>query len=115
MSIIKFTVAEFTAEPGSATPVSAPIGTPISNVRVKSVLAQDGKTKTGLWECTPGRWRRQVTQAEFCHFLEGDCTFSPDEGEPVEIRAGDVLFFPANTKGVWEIRSQARKIYVVFE
>jgi uncharacterized cupin superfamily protein len=52
--------------------------------------------------------------AEYCYFLEGDCTFTPDNGEPVEIRAGDALFFPANTAGIWDVRSLARKLYIVF-
>jgi len=114
MSIIKYTVERFAAELGAPTPVPVPVGNPVSNTRVRSVVAQDGKTKTGLWECSPGQWRRQVVQAEFCHFLEGDCTFTPDNGDPVEIRTGDVLFFPPNTTGVWDIRLPARKIYIVF-
>lgn len=36
----------------------------------------------GIWECSPGVFRREVTQREFSHFLEGYCTFVPDEGSP---------------------------------
>lgn len=52
--------------------------------------------ETWLWECSPGR-------------------FEPDAaGEPaVEFRAGDTLFFPPETRGVWEIREAVRKVYVM--
>lgn len=36
-----------------------------------------------------------------------------DSGETQEITAGDTLFFPANTTGVWHIRETLRKVYVV--
>jgi uncharacterized cupin superfamily protein len=31
----------------------------------------------------------------------------------VEFRAGDTLFFPPDTRGVWEIRETVRKLYVM--
>src|ERR1700722_2382849 len=114
MSIIKYTADELVSQLGPSTPVPVPIGSPVSNIRIRSIPAQDGTTRTGLWECTPGRWRRQVVQAEDCYFLEGECTFTPDNGEPIEIRAGDALYFPANTTGIWDVRSLAKKIYVVY-
>jgi hypothetical protein len=55
-----------------------------------------------------------VTQAEFCHFTAGECTFTPENGAPIEIRAGDALFFPPNSLGVWDIRTTARKVFIVF-
>jgi EutQ-like cupin domain len=35
----------------------------------------------------------------------GECTFTPENGAPIEIRAGDALFFPPNSLGVWDIRT----------
>ena len=34
-------------------------------------------------------------------------------GEARRIRAGDTLFFPANTTGAWHITETLRKVYVV--
>ena len=85
-------------------------------VRSHSITSSsNSRTRVGVWTCTPGRWRRQVVQAEFCHFLEGECTFTPDGGEPVEVRSGDVLYFPPHSAGVWDIRSASHKIFIVFD
>lgn len=116
MAIIQFRPEELAKQLGDPVAVPVPVGEPVSRVRSKSILSSSHPgTRAGLWECSPGRWRRQVKQAEFCHFLEGECTFTPDQGAPVQIKAGDVLFFPPNSMGVWDIRTPSRKIFVVFD
>lgn len=69
--------------------------------------------ETGIWECTPGRWRRQIVEQEFCHFLQGRCTFTPDGGETIRIEAGDALLLPENSLGVWDVQETVRKTYVI--
>ena len=93
-------------------PVAIPLGEPLAVTSTTSVERSDG-VETGVWECTPGRWRRQIVQQEFCHFIAGHCTFTPDGGEPIEIRAGDALMMPANTTGIWDIQETVRKTYVL--
>lgn len=116
MSAIIFNAAELFTELGESKPVPVPFGAPISQVRSTSRVSPTvGGPRCGVWECTPGRWRRQVTQAEFCHFIEGDCTFEPDDGEPIEITAGEVIYFPQNSGGVWNIRATSRKIFILFD
>jgi len=114
--IIHFSVAEMASRCVDSVPVPAPIATPVSEVRSQSVVVPSSlTTRMGVWECSPGRWRRQVKQAEFSHFLAGDCTFTPDGGDPIVIHAGDVVYFPANSTGIWDIRSASRKIFMVFD
>lgn len=93
-------------------PVAVPLGEPLAVTSTTSVERSDG-VETGVWECTPGRWRRQIVQQEFCHFVAGRCTFIPDGGDPIEIRAGDALMMPANTTGIWDIEETVRKTYVL--
>jgi len=93
-------------------PVAVPLSEPVAVTSTTSVERSDG-VETGIWECTPGRWRRQIVQQEFCHFVAGRCTFTPDGGEPIEIRAGDALMMPANTLGIWDIQETVRKTYVL--
>lgn len=114
-SIVKFSAAEFTRLSIGSTPVVAPIGTVVSQVASHSIspIGQPDM-ELGVWTCTPGTWRRQVMQAEFCHFLEGECTFTPDVGDAIEIRRGDVVYFPAQSAGIWNIRVTSRKIFMVF-
>lgn len=83
----------------------------LSGIHVE--LEGAGNSRTGIWECSPGRFDRQLAQAEVMHILKGACSFTPTGGEPQEIRAGDSLFFPANTVGVWDVRETLRKLYVV--
>ncbi|WP_212631217.1 cupin domain-containing protein [Pseudomonas sp. KB-10] len=96
----------------TSSPVAVPLGEPVAVASTTSVERSDG-VETGVWECTPGRWRRQIVQQEFCHFVAGRCTFTPDGGEAIEIRAGDALMMPANTLGIWDIQETVRKSYVL--
>ena len=93
-------------------PVAVPLGTPVAVASTTSVERDDG-VETGVWECTPGRWRRQIVAQEFCHFIQGRCTFTPDNGEIVHIQAGDALMLPANSTGIWDIQETVRKTYVL--
>jgi uncharacterized cupin superfamily protein len=83
------------------------IGEPICQLRA------DG-SEAGIWECTPGKFIREVMHAELTTFLAGRCVFHPEKGEPIEINAGDVLFFPENSKGTWEIIETVRKAYLMY-
>ncbi|MFK0086743.1 cupin domain-containing protein [Pseudomonas sp. NPDC090755] len=93
-------------------PVAVPLGEPVSIASVTAVERGDG-VETGIWECTPGRWRRQIVQQEFCHFIKGRCTFTPDGGQPLTIEAGDAIMLPANSTGIWDIQETVRKTYVL--
>ncbi|MNQ39001.1 hypothetical protein D3C85_526030 [compost metagenome] len=93
-------------------PVPVPVGEPVPHTRVHSVERTDG-VETGVWECSPGRFRRQIVEQELCRFTHGHCTFTPDDGEPIEINAGDALLLPANSLGVWNVKEPLRKTYVI--
>lgn len=96
--------------------VGRPLSQPPCQIRgVPVALAGAGNSGSGIWECSPGRFERQVAQAEVMHILRGSCSFTPEGGEPLEIRAGDTAFFPAHTTGVWHIRETVRKVYVVLD
>lgn len=109
ITLFKHTQSTLLGEP---TPVAVPLGDVIANTSSVSVERADN-VETGIWECTPGRWRRQVVQQEFCHFIQGRCTFTPDGGEPLLIEAGDSLMMPANCTGVWEVYETVRKTFVL--
>ena len=95
--------------------VGDPIGLPVCTLRGKKMAAHDaGGPDIGIWECSPGRYRRQILSAESMHILAGEAVFTPDGGTPVTLVAGDVVLFPAGTLGEWEIKVALRKMYVVF-
>ena len=100
-------------------PDAGPVGLPIGQavVQLKCLVAVDDKDKgieAGVWEASPGSWRRTIVKAELSHFIAGRCTFTPDDGAPLEIKAGDAVYFPANSLGVWNVDETVRKTYVTF-
>ncbi|WP_420548615.1 cupin domain-containing protein [Curvivirga sp.] len=95
-------------------PVGFPEGEPVSHLSGRTLEdTDDGKLDVGLWECTPGRWVRQVKYAEMCHFHSGRCKFIHDNGEVLEIEAGDTVFFPMNSTGIWDVEETVRKSYMI--
>ncbi|GAB7406596.1 cupin domain-containing protein [Enterobacter hormaechei] len=102
------------ADLGAASPVAVPLGEPVAQTRAYAVERTD-QVETGIWECTPGRFRRQVEQAEYSYIVSGEGRFTPDEGQAVEFRAGDALYFAAATQGTWDIRQTVRKTYLIFD
>ncbi|WP_028219671.1 cupin domain-containing protein [Paraburkholderia oxyphila] len=114
MSIIVLSQSASISGLENAGAVARPLTVPACQTSCMEVPMEGaGENLTGLWECTPGRFERQLANAEVMHILSGACTFTPTNGAPQEIRAGDTLFFPANTVGVWDIRQTLRKVYVV--
>lgn len=95
-------------------PVGIPLNEPACQLKgfKKSIPGKEA-TDTGLWECSPGQFRRQIAAGEVMHVLAGRCTFTPDGGEPIDITAGDTLFLSPNTVGVWDIQETVRKVYVL--
>lgn len=97
-----------------AVPVAAPLGAPVA--QTCTALHHDLPTQqvaTGIWECTPGTWRRQVMQGEYSYFISGEGSFTPDDGSAIEFRSGDAIYFAPDTPGVWEIRQTVRKAYLI--
>ena len=96
-------------------PVAVPVGQPIAELKCyEAVSLPEEQVEAGVWECSPGMWHRQVQQAELCHFVAGHCFFTPEGGVPFEIHAGDAVFFPPNSRGIWDVRETVRKTYVTF-
>ena len=97
-------------------PVKQPLTFPPSALVGKKFIDEiPGIDSMGIWECSPGRWQRTIMQEEFAHFIKGSARFIPDEGEPIDIYAGDSIWFPANSGGVWEITEDVRKVYVIID
>jgi uncharacterized protein len=74
---------------------------------------KDGRAESGIWTCTPGRWRCAVASDEFCHFLAGSCTYTHDSGERIEIQPDTLAFFPQGWCGQCEVQQTIRKVYMI--
>lgn len=110
--IIKRLAAD--TEFSAATPVTQPLGDVVSQTRIAlDEAVEDPRFSLGVWECTPGTWRRQVLQAEYSYFIIGKGSFNPDEGEVIHFQAGDAVYFAPNTTGVWVIEETVTKHYFI--
>ncbi|GAB7549182.1 cupin domain-containing protein [Cupriavidus sp. 8B] len=76
-------------------------------------VPQRPSCKTGIWECTPGRFNRQIAAGEVMHILSGSGEFKTEEGSTFAFQAGDTLVFPPDTRGIWTIHDTVRKVYVL--
>lgn len=95
-------------------PVGIPLSEPACQLQgLKVQIPGREATDTGVWECAPGQFRRQIAAGEVMHVLSGRCTFTPDGEVPIEIQAGDTLFLSPHTVGVWDIQETLRKVYVL--
>lgn len=77
--------------------------------------APDGRTKIGVWECTPGRFTADRTAAgEYCHIIAGRATVTNADGSGArDIGPGDLLVLPQGWVGEWLIHEHMRKLYVI--
>ena len=74
---------------------------------------RDGRSESGVWTCTPGVWHCVVTSDEFCHFLDGACTYVHESGERIEILPDTLAFFPRGWTGRCMVQKTIRKVYMI--
>ena len=72
-----------------------------------------GGVYAGIWEATPGKWRIEYDEWEFCHILSGVSIISEDGGEARTVRAGDAFVLRPGFRGSWEVLETTRKEYVI--
>ncbi len=72
-----------------------------------------GGIHAGVWEATPGKWRVEYDEWEFCHILSGLSVLSEDGGETRTITPGDSFVLRPGFKGTWEVLETTRKEYVI--
>ena len=73
----------------------------------------NGESESGVWTCTPGYWDCHVTADEFCHFLQGRCTYTHESGDVIEIVPDTAAFFPKGWKGTCRVTETIRKVYMI--
>lgn len=69
--------------------------------------------ETGIWVCTPGRWKISVPRDEFCHFVAGRARYTAVTGEVTEVEAGTCVVFPGGYEGEAEVIETIRNIYML--
>ncbi len=81
--------------------------------RTWNIEEREGGLYAGIWESTPGKWRIEYDEWEFCHILSGVSVIAEDGGEARTVRAGDGFVLRPGFKGSWEVLETTRKQYVI--
>lgn len=76
-------------------------------------LEDDNGLRCGLWQCTPGKWSMTYDVWEYVHILEGFAVITPDNGEPVELRASDSYILRVGLRCTWDVKETVLKEFVI--
>lgn len=74
---------------------------------------EGGRPESGLWICTPGRWRLSLPADELCHFVAGRAVYREDGGEVIEVGPGTVVHFRRGWTGECEVSETLRNLYML--
>lgn len=80
---------------------------------VRTPSDQEKKTASSwpTWGCGVSTFPWSYPEAETCLVLEGEVTVTPDGGEPVKIKAGDMAVFPEGMSCTWDVTAPIKKHY----
>lgn len=88
----------------------------MKNIRIEANPAEEKLQALGVrsWPV----WSKEISEfpwtydaEETCYVLEGHVIVTPDGGDPVEIKTGDLVVFPAGMSCTWKILAGIRKHY----
>lgn len=67
----------------------------------------------GTWRSTPGKWRIQYDEWEYCRIIEGVSIITEDDGHSLQLCAGDSFVLRPGFRGTWEVVETTTKEYVI--
>jgi uncharacterized cupin superfamily protein len=67
----------------------------------------------GVWRSTPGKWKIQYDEWEYCNILEGHSIITDEAGRAHHIKAGDSFIIRPGFVGTWEVIETTTKEYVI--
>lgn len=105
--ITKYSVRDVPVEPAPIPAEDIISGEPESTMAILW-RTDDGKLYNGVWHCTPGVFMLS-SPGETITLIEGDVTITPEGGEPVNVRAGEIAYIPEGTRAKWDVRETVRK------
>lgn len=98
-------------EAGAPAPERVISGAPV--FRTWNAEERDGGLYAGVWESTPGKWRIEYDEWEYCRILSGVSVITGEGGEARTVRAGDSFILRPGFRGSWEVLETTRKEYVI--
>lgn len=77
----------------------------------QTTIEKHGCNNWPIWEKEISSFPWFYDSTEVCLILEGEVTVTPDGGDPVTIKAGDLVTFPEGMGCTWNITQPIRKHY----
>ncbi|WP_321323653.1 cupin domain-containing protein [Thiomicrorhabdus sp.] len=74
-------------------------------------LAELGVLDWPIWEKEASSFPWTYDMKEVCYILQGLVTVTPEQGDAVTIKAGDLVTFPRGMVCHWDIAEDIRKHY----
>ena len=74
-------------------------------------LKQLGVDTWSAWSCDPSEFDWQYPFDETAYVKKGRVIVTEEGGESVEIKAGDLVFFPKGMKCKWKVIERIEKVY----
>ncbi|MFH1007648.1 MAG: cupin domain-containing protein [Candidatus Latescibacterota bacterium] len=87
-------------------------GSPSPRIWVNA-QSPDKKVTHGVWDCTAGRFNWEFTCDEFVMILDGEVTITPENGDAFTLRTGDLCYFPAGLKTLWQVDRYVKKTFTL--
>lgn len=81
--------------------------------RTWNIEEADGGLYAGLWEATPGAWRIQYDEWEYCRIIAGVSIITEEGGAALHVSAGDSFILRPGFRGTWEVVETTLKEYVI--
>jgi len=108
-SILKLSVPDAPVEPAPIPAQDIISGDPESTMAILW-RSDDNKLYNGVWHCTPGVFMLTHPGETIC-LVEGSATITPEGGESVTVRPGEMLFIPEGTVARWEVHETVKKAF----
>jgi uncharacterized cupin superfamily protein len=74
-------------------------------------LSNLGVSNWPTWSKEESKFPWSYDDKETCYLLEGEVVVTPDGGQPVEIKKGDLVTFPQGMSCTWDIKKAVKKHY----
>lgn len=88
----------------------------MSSIVIQSEPSQAELDKLGIknwstWQKEPSEFDWYYDATEVCYLLKGEVLVTPEQGEPVLIKTGDLVTFPAGLSCQWRVKQTVLKHY----
>ena len=88
----------------------------MSEIKIIDNPSEDQLEELGVrswptWSAEVSTFPWTYDDPETCYFLDGDVVVTPEGGDPVEVRKGQLVTFPAGMSCTWQVRKPVHKHY----